>query len=485
MRNQDLLLLAVLSLTGCSRRGLELPVPHFDPPTATTLSALNTPIKLINLDDQSKICFSTDGTVPDLSSGACAHEVGADRTLAVPSCGFNVVRIAWPGGRDEASYVVEDPACQTSCEPVLPWANEDMLRAFRAWRDDVTCLLNGCQRPSGTGNWSADCDSGGVDWDVSLNGFRALSTFTFKSCARTVAIEVGAGDQKEMKKVTLVGTGSLVQDVDFGADGHEGGSVRIEGDFVGSVTSRIVLNDGNFSAGAYYIACSAQPLPGKVCAPAQAKIGFDYPDWRCQGDICPQAKVGTCALEPDADADGVPDAVDTCPELPGTDQLDSDHDGVGDACEPKPKTLQIRTKLDNRCLVAAEGQTVTAGSCAPNDLAQTWELTAVDDAVGFRHVASGQCLTQAPLFLGLASIVTAPCNDSPQQRWRLERYEQGGFDSAFPHRLRSLADDLCLQADVFGSVSGALFNCDQLGTEQNRKLGLYYGDSPSAAPSPL
>jgi Tol biopolymer transport system component len=43
----------------------------------------------------------------------------------------------------------------------------------------------------------------------------------------------------------------------------------------------------------------------------------------------------------DADADGVPDDADNCPDVPNSDQGDLDGDGTGDACDPDPAAVML------------------------------------------------------------------------------------------------------------------------------------------------
>src|SRR5690606_17404746 len=54
---------------------------------------------------------------------------------------------------------------------------------------------------------------------------------------------------------------------------------------------------------------------------------------------------------PDADADGIPDSLDTCPSVADDRQSDADLDGLGDPCDACPGTPFGDAVLPNGCSV--------------------------------------------------------------------------------------------------------------------------------------
>jgi Tol biopolymer transport system component len=80
----------------------------------------------------------------------------------------------------------------------------------------------------------------------------------------------------------------------------------------------------------------------------------DRPSSQCKADLVIHA------LE-DRDGDEIPDAFDNCPFVPNPDQLDSDHDMVGDACDLKMQAcVRAATLASLRCRVTALENASTA-----------------------------------------------------------------------------------------------------------------------------
>jgi hypothetical protein len=78
------------------------------------------------------------------------------------------------------------------------------------------------------------------------------------------------------------------------------------------------------------------------------------------------------ACDPDDDNDGIPDAEDNCPLTPNSDQLDTDGDGSGDACDPDDDNDGIPDAEDNCPLTPNSDQLDTDGdgsgdACDPDD----------------------------------------------------------------------------------------------------------------------
>lgn len=69
----------------------------------------------------------------------------------------------------------------------------------------------------------------------------------------------------------------------------------------------------------------------------------------------------------DTDDDGVFDGIDNCPTVANTDQLDSDHDGIGDVCDETPLppvvTVDVCPNIEGTQETVPEGKQLVAGQC--------------------------------------------------------------------------------------------------------------------------
>jgi len=479
-----------VGLLGCESSLVPF-VSHFDPPTGTLITDLAPSVRVIHLDDEPLVCFTLNSGPVDWNAGACANPLGPDRTIAL-GCGFNVVNIAWAGGaeQEDASFQVDNDNCEASPEQVPLWSNDELVRAAVAIKDEMKCRMNGCSNPSGEGTWSTECAPGDVRWDVGLNGLRAVSTFTFSSCEWTTTVAVHDyeadpywEDESAVidREITLVLDGVITQDTDFGGNGNEAGVLEVSGDFTGRFESRIEISDKNNSGGGYLSSCLEDPLDDEVCAPAGALILYDFPDWTCHGGICPEP--GDRPPEgPDADNDGVGDDQDNCPAAANPLQEDIDEDGLGDACDDAPGFVVLQVQSGMRCLDLGAETVESTSICAPSDASQQWSMSEVEGYTVFRNLGNDECMSHSS---GLSpwDIITEPCDPGRRsQHWSLERYDQGGFDPAWPLRLRNRDENYCLYTDFTGWVYGSIGNCNLAGTETGRKVGIYPGGDLGGEP---
>lgn len=459
---------------------------HFDPPSGTTLTDDDAVVRVVGLDDAT-VCVSVDGE-PGFGA-TCAAELDASREIAVP-CGFHVVSIRWgeaEADAEEANYLVESPACAETGGWTPLWQNDELVRAFVAIKDDLQCRMNGCANPSGVGDWSADCGGGTVSWNVSLDGLRAVSRFTYASCTASTTVEVHDAADPYWEddaavvplEITLTLDGTLTQDTDFDGNGAEAGMLTVTGDFVGQVESAIVITDAARGGGWFAGGCASGPVPNEVCAPGEAMIRYDFPDWSCHGSICPEPGDPPLEEGSDTDGDGIADAEDRCPEVFDPFQLDSDADGLGDECDDAPGFYLIQFETDGRCLVAGTGGDVSSTtSCIASDPSQQWEVAEVNGHDVYVSRFNGACLSHSDSWIGPWTVQTATCDEADAfQQWSYETYDQGGLSAGHPGRLHATSDDFCAYTDFTGNVYGTIGNCGLAGTESNRKVGLYpYGD---------
>lgn len=478
----------VLVLAGCAAAGQRVvrDASHFDPLSGTTLTEENASVGVVGLDGET-VCYAVDTGDPGYGD-TCVATLDDARRIPL-TCGFHVVTIRWGEGDDateEGTYLVDSPSCADVTGPVTLWQNDELVRAFVAIKDDLQCRMNDCENPGGTGDWSTTCGEGRVDWNVALDGVRAISAFTYTNCRASMTLDVhDPADPYWLDEtavlpleIELVINGSIRQDTDFSGNGEEAGTVEISGDFDGRVESVITIVDKARGGGWFEGGCATGPVPGEVCAPGEAMIRYDFPDWSCHGAICPEP--GDPPVEgPDRDGDGIGDDDDVCPDVIDPIQADTDEDGVGDLCDDTPGFYLIQFKSGERCVTAeGVGDVSSTDACSVLDLRQRWEVFDVEGYTGFRSIATGECLTHTDSWIGPWTVTGAACDPYDDfQQWDYQPYDQGGADAQWPGRLRATSDDFCAYTDFTGNIFGTIANCDLAGTDAGRKVGIYaYGD---------
>jgi Tol biopolymer transport system component len=231
-------------------------------------------------------------------------------------------------------YDLTRPECRTSGHPadctintgqaVRPCALQacDPRQPYRVLPDTVKFLTLECDQG---GRTFADCSSGGTDLnDDSDAGDLVIQVFNVRT-----------GVTQFIGTVLQAPTGAPVADQNPLA----GGSTPTIS--TGPDTGTVFVTQGRCVEIGGACSASTDCGNGEFCDPALLTCVRDQGTCNPQSDPtktgCPL--MSTCMNEPvvpaspDTDGDGVPDQLDNCPTVPNADQADSDHDGVGNACD--------------------------------------------------------------------------------------------------------------------------------------------------------
>lgn len=142
------------------------------------------------------------------------------------------------------------------------------------------------------------------------------------------------------------------------------GTISSDDDTYSAGTIEIIIRDGNI-AGWHINIHRLDPNTGTFI-PGDGGLFFEIASWwgppnpleligfSVEGSYFGSYTHGTwtkVSSDPDADADGVPDATDNCPNEPNAGQEDGDQDGVGDACDTDWDNDNVLNEQDNCPLV--------------------------------------------------------------------------------------------------------------------------------------
>ncbi|MCK6264668.1 thrombospondin type 3 repeat-containing protein [Vibrio sp. ZSDE26] len=140
-----------------------------------------------------------------------------------------------------------------------------------------------------------------------------------------------------------------------------------------------------------------------VGGPYVPPTGWAYKDAWSEEGAC------VAVVDPDSDGDGITDSVDNCPNVANPDQIDSDNNGIGDACETDTPLDSdgdgIEDALDNCPNVANPDQTdsdnngvgdaceVVADACPAFDSTATYDTSSIVKHTGgyYKCDVAGWC----------------------------------------------------------------------------------------------
>lgn len=158
---------------------------------------------------------------------------------------------------------------------------------------------------------------------ATLNGTSASADFTAKQCNLP-----GGSNSATATASDAAGQNSAPQMIAFEVD------AGVTGDY------NLHIEQGHITWGDGYSACflefDSQPFTMR-----EVSRGDGQCEWVADGAAACNGPVQPCSTTPvtggnDADADGVDDSADNCPNTANANQADADGDGIGDACDDTP-----------------------------------------------------------------------------------------------------------------------------------------------------